>query len=217
LLRYIGAALYVVATTEFVICMAVAASHYGPPAYNPITDSISDLQAVNCGTFQGAQVCSPLHTLANLSVAMLGLSIAIGSLFLRGALPGGRRGDLAICLLVIAGLAAFANAFTPEDVTLTGDTVTAIIAFIGANFGLIQIGRAMSTEAVWRSYRLLSQALGTVGIAALILDGLGLARVIGMGMTEWLIVAPILIWAPAIGLYSTLGTHLSKSIQSGQT
>jgi hypothetical membrane protein len=200
-----GAALYVVASVQFVVCIAITASRYGPPAYNPVTDTISDLQAVNCGTFMGAYVCSPLHVLANLSVAALGLLIIAGSLSLRRQLPGGRRRDVAVGLLGVAGLAAFANAFTPEDVTLTGDTVTAIVAFLGANFGLIQIGRAMSMEPGWRGYRLFSQALGTVGVVALILDGFGVGTAIGMGTIEWLIVGPILVWAPATGLRLTLG------------
>ena len=118
----------------------------------------------------------------------------------------GRRKDVAVGLLVIAGVAAFANAFTPEDVTYTGDLITAIIAFLGANFGLIQIGRAMSGKPGWRSYSLFSQALGTVGMAALILDGFSLGTLLGMGAIEWLIVAPILIWAPATGLRFSLRT-----------
>jgi len=199
-----GAVLYILAAVQFVVCMAVTASRYGPPAYNPVTDTISDLQAVNCGTFLGAYVCSPLHDLANISVAALGFLIIAGSLVLRPRFPSGRRRDVAIGLLVVAGLASFANAFTPEDVTLTGDTLTAIIAFLGANFGLIQIGRAVSTPQ-WRGYSLFSQALGTIGIAALILDGFGFGTVAGMGAIEWLIVAPILIWAPATGVRSILG------------
>ena len=113
-----GAILYIVAGVQFVACIAVTAWRYGPPGYNFRVDTISDLQAVKCGTFQGAQVCSPLHALANLSVAVLGLLIIVGSLMLRLALPGGSRRDVAVGLLVLAGLGAFANAFTPEDVTL---------------------------------------------------------------------------------------------------
>lgn len=119
---------------------------------------------------------------------------------LRTLLPDGRRGDVAIGLLVVAGLATFANAFTPEDVTLTGDTVTAIIAFLCADFSLIQIGRSTSAGAPSRGYRLLSIALGATGIAALTLDGFGLGTVIGEGTIEWLIVGPFLIWAPATGI-----------------
>jgi hypothetical protein len=204
-ITFYGAVFYIVAAVQFVVCIAVTASRYGPAAYEPATDTISDLQAVSCGTFQGAQVCSPLHALANLSVAALGLLIIAGSLSLRAQLPGGRRRDVAIGLLVVAGLAAFANAFTPEDVTLTGDTVTAIIAFLGANLGLIQFGRAISIGPWRRGYRLFSQVLGTVGIAALILDGFGVGTAIGTGTIEWLIVGPILVWAPATGFRLILG------------
>src|SRR5580658_5641690 len=96
-------ALYILAALQFVVCIAVAASQYGPPAYDPVTITISDLQAVHCGTFQGAYVCSPLHVLANISVAALGILIAAGSFLLRPLLPGGRRKDVAVWLLVIAG------------------------------------------------------------------------------------------------------------------
>lgn len=193
------ATLYTLAAAQFVICVVITASHYGPPAYNPLTTTISDLQALNCGTFQGAYICSPLHAVANLSVAVLGLLIVVGSLLIRPLLPGGRRRDVAVGFIILAGAAAFANAFTPEDVTWTGDLVTAIIAFLGANFGLIQIGRAVSSESRWRDYGLFSQALGAFGLGAFILDGFGLGAVIGEGAIEWLIIAPILVWAPATG------------------
>lgn len=206
MLKYIAAILYIVAPIQFVLCITVAGFRYGPPAYSPVKVTISDLQAVSCGTFQGTQVCSPLHALANFSVAILGMLIVAGSLALRSTMTDGRRKDVAVGLLVIAGVAAFANAFTPEDVTYTGDLITAIIAFLGGNFGLIQIGRAMSGKPGWRSYSLFSQALGTVGMAALILDGFSLGTLLGMGAIEWLIIAPILIWAPATGLRFSLRT-----------
>jgi len=202
-----GAALYAVAAVQFVVCIAVTASRYGPPAYDPVTNTISDLQAINCGIFQGAQVCSPLHVLANASVAILGLLIIAGSLLLRPALVGGRRRDAAVGLLVVAGLGAVANAFTPEDVTLAGDTITALVAFLGANFGLIQIGRAMSIEPRGLGYGRFTQVLGSVGVAAIILDGFGIGVVIGTGAIEWLIIAPILVWAPAFGVRLFLETR----------
>ena len=191
---------FIVATVQFIICIPITASRYGPPAYNPLTTTISDLQAVNCGIFQGVYICSPLHDLANISVAMLGLLIIAGSLLFRSRLRASCRRNVALSLFLIAGLATFANAFTPEDITWTGDLITAIIAFLGANFGLIQIGRTLATDPRWRGYAIFSNVLGTVGIGAFVLDGFGLGTVIGEGTIEWLIIAPILVWAPVIGL-----------------
>ena len=200
-----GKAFYVAAPVQFVVCLAVAAAKYGPPAYSPIGVTISDLQAVGCGTFQGAYVCSPLHSLANLSVAVLGILVAGGSLLLRPSLPEGAGRNRGVLLLAVAGAAAFANAFTPEDVTLAGDQITALIAFLSANFGLIQVGRGASSDPGWRRFSWITTALGVIGVAALVLSGLGGASLVGEGGIEWLIVAPILVWTPLLGVRLALG------------
>lgn len=213
-----GAALYVIAVAQFVTCVAITASRFGPPSYNPLGVTISDLQAVKCGVFQGTYVCSPLNALANTSVAALGLLVGAGSLLIRPAFPGGRRRDAAVGLLVVAGVATFANAFTPEDVTLTGDIVTALIAFLAGNFGLIQLGRVMSPIPGGRTLSLFTEVLGLVGIAAIILDGLGAAGPLGNGGIEWLIVAPILVWTFAFGaLLIFRGGHLIRYLGRPKT
>lgn len=187
------------------ICLAIAATRYGPPAYSPTGVTISDLQAVGCGTFQEGYVCSPLHSLANLSVAVLGVLVAGGSLLLRSSLPEGARRNGGVLLLVVAGAATFANAFAPEDVTLTGDQITALVAFLGANFGLIQVGRGASSDPRWRTFSQITTALGVIGVAALVLSGVGGASLIGEGGIEWLVVAPVLVWMPFLGARLTLG------------
>jgi len=74
------------------------------------------------------------------------------------------------------------------------------LGLLGANFGLIQMGKAMSTDAGWGRFWLFTEGLGVVGIAAIIIDGFGGATLLGNGGIEWLIVAPIIIWAPTMGL-----------------
>jgi len=198
--RYLGIAVYVLAPVQFVAGLAVAAARYGPPPYSPLGVTISDLQAVGCGAFQGAYVCSPLHSLANLSVAVLGILIVIGTVLLRPYIPDGGRRGLGVFLLVVAGGAAFANAFTPEDVTLQGDQLTALVAFLAANFGLIQVGRVMPTDPRWRRFSRVTTALGVIGVAALVLSGTGVAALVGQGGIEWMILAPVLVWTPALGV-----------------
>jgi hypothetical protein len=178
--------------------MAAAAYFYGPPFYNFRIDSISDLQAVKCGIFQGHQVCSPLHNIANLSVALAGLLLVGGTLLARRRFPANRRMSVALYFLIIGGLAALANAFTPEDVTLIGDTVTAFIVFLFANFGLIQVGRELSNNATWRKLGAYSEISGIIGVVALILDGVNISGPLGSGI-EWIIVAPVLIWMLVVG------------------
>jgi len=197
----LGGALYVVGVVQFFASIYLTGLRYGPPSYSPLRNTISDLQAVNCGVFQGNQVCSPLHVLANLSVAVLGLLLVMGTVLFRRSLPAGRRRTVAIGLMIVAGLATFANAFTPEDVTYLGDLATALVAFLCANFGLIQIGRLMSATPSWRGFYPLTEVLGVVGLGALILDGANVIGPLGSGGMEWLIVAPALLWMLATGVF----------------
>lgn len=69
----------------------------------------------------------------------------------------------------------------------------------------------MSTDPTWRGCRLLAQTLGTIGVVALILDGIGLGTAIGTGAIEWLIVAPILVWTPVIGVRLILWTRQTST------
>ena len=194
-----GGASYFVGVTQFFIAIIVAAISYGPPPYNPVSDSISDLQAVHCGIFQGSEVCSPMHLLANSSLAAVGSSLVIGTVLIRSSFPESNRRNLAIGLLIVAGMASFANAFTPEDVTFAGDIITAIVIFLTANFALIQIGRLMLRDTKWKRFGLFSENLGIIGVASLILDGTGISG--ATGLVEWLIVAPILIWMFAVAVH----------------
>jgi hypothetical membrane protein len=199
--RYIsiGAAFYIVGTVQFLIGMSITALYYGPPSYNLHRNSISDLQAITCGIFQGNEICSPLHLLANSSVAFLGLLVILGTLLIRSSFPSGRGWSSAFTFLIVAGLGALANGFTPEDVSPTADTLTALVAFISANLGLIQIGRLMSRDSKWRGLGHYTEISGVIGLTALVLFGTSVTGPLGPGVMEWLIVVPILLWTFVIG------------------
>lgn len=198
LIRYGGIA-FLIGAIQFLIGMFVTILKYGPPSYNFQRNSISDLQAIHCGLFSGNQVCSPLHTVANFSVAVVGLLLVIGTLLIRSNFPKNRRSSIAFAILIIGGLGAFANGFTPEDVTLVGDTATALVAFLGANFGLIQLGRAMSQIVEWHNVRAYTKISGAFGLVALILDGVNITGPLGSGI-EWFIVAPVVLWMFVFGI-----------------
>jgi hypothetical membrane protein len=197
--RY-GAFFYVLAAVQFITSMIVAALYYGPPSYDIQRNSISDLQASNCGMFQGSQVCSPLHLIANSSVTLLGLLLVFGTLLTHTRFPAGRSRRIGLGLLVVGGLGATTNGFTPEDVTLFGDTLTALIAFLGANLGLIQIGRLMAGDPKWSNFRRYTETSGAVGLVALILYGTDITGPLGSGGMEWLIVVPVTIWVLVVGI-----------------
>lgn len=184
---------------QFLVGMVVTALGYGPPSFNFQRNSISDLQAIHCGLFNRNQVCSPFHNVANFSVAVIGLFLVVGTLSIRSGFTKNRISSVALTLLIVGGLGAVANGFTPEDVTLLGDTVTALVVFLAANFGLIQLGRAMSQDIQWHNVRVYTKISGAVGIVALILDGVGITGPLGSGI-EWVIVAPVVLWMIVFGM-----------------
>jgi hypothetical membrane protein len=212
----LGGLLYVVSVVQFYVGFVVTALHYGPPGYDPLNDSISDLQAVHCGDFQGAYVCSPFHLVANASVIVLGLFLLLGTLLSRPGLP--KHGSMLAGsgLLIIAAVGAIANGFTPEDVTATGDALTALVAFLGANLGLIQIGRMMSEDPRWRGFSLYSMISGIVGLLALVLYLAGIVGVNGSGLIEWIIVVPVTVWMLVVGIRIVYASPAETHSSSGQ-
>jgi len=196
----LGAIAYLVGVVQFLIAAILSIIYYGPPSYNLQRNSISDLQAVTCGIFQGNQVCSPLHLVANLSVTILGLLLILGSLLIRPTFPAERGRSVAMALLILAGLGTAANGFTPEDVNLNGDALTAFLAFLCANLGLIQLGRVMTRGAQRRGQSVYALISGAVGLVALILYVANITGPLGTGAMEWLIIAPILLWMLVVGV-----------------
>ncbi len=196
--RILSGVLLIVGPVAFFVGMLVAILSYGPPAYHFVSNSISDLQAVHCGPFDGKQVCSPGNVAANAGVFLAGLCLTFGTLLGGPIFTHGRQRPGAAPLLTLAGLAAAANAFTPEDVTLIGDAVTAFIIFLAADIGLILLGRPSTTTPGLRSRFAYPAVLGEFGFLVLILWSLGLTGPLGSGI-EWLVVAPILVWMLAAG------------------
>lgn len=206
----IGGIFYALAPIQFVVCMFITALYYGPASYNPLSDTISDLQAVKCGLFQGNPVCSPLHLLANSSVVALGLMIVAGTFLIRPIFPLTLKRTIALSLLIAGGLGAVANGFAPEDVSFAGDVFTALIAFLGANFGLVQIGGLMSNIPSLSGLRIPTRILGSMGLGALIADGVNIVPQYP-GLVEKTIVAPVLVWSFVVGIRILTTTRSLRS------
>jgi hypothetical membrane protein len=185
--------------------MTIAAFLYGPPRYNLANNSISDLQAVTCGKFQGNIVCSPAHDVANAAVILLGLFLIIGTLLIRKKFSVGKLRSTGLGFLLLAGIGAVGNGFTPEDLNLPGDFLTALAIYLGADLGLIFLGLEMARETEWRSLRVYSVLLGVIGLIAFTLFLVNITGPLGTGGMEWFMTAPILLWMLIIGIHLRQG------------
>jgi hypothetical membrane protein len=178
--------------------VSVALLHYGPPSFLFTSNSISDLQAIHCGSFEGNHVCSPDNVAANAGVFLAGLCLMAGALLDWAAFTREGLSRLDGYLLLIAGVAACSNAFTPEDVTPIGDDVTALAIFLAANVALILIGWSGRPVHGIPHFLTYPRVLGEFGLAAFLVWALGLSGPLGTGI-EWLVVAPVMVWMVITG------------------
>ena len=193
-----GAALWLVAALQFVVVMAIVQLAWtGHPAYSLTNDAMSDLGNTQCGPWPHANstdICSPWHDVFNGSVIVLGLLTLLGAILVRTGFPLRRISTIGLWLLALSGAGSVAVGLAPENVHLGIHVVGALIAFLGANLGLVVLGIAMFRDTRWSGLRAYTVFSGLVGLAALVLYARGIDAYLGSGGMERLVVAPLLLW-----------------------
>lgn len=200
--RY-GGALFLFGAIAFVIGNAVAQLGWTHP-YSLLNNYISDLGAVNCGYWPSGSshfVCSPWHVAFNAAVILMGLCFILGAFTIRSAFPPGRLGPLGLVGIVVAGIGAIGVGLFPEDVNLTLHSLSAVTAFLIGNLAVIALGIAMVRDRRWEGYRTFSIASGIFGVIFLFVYLFHFWGPLGLGGSERLIVAPILLWASVAGIH----------------
>ena len=201
-----GAILFLVGAVQFLIGMAVTQIGYGS-SYSLTQNYISDLGAMNCGTFGGSAslpghyACSPWHLVFNVSIVLLGLLLIFGVLLIRTAFPAQRSRAIGLGLLVLAGIGAIGVGLSPEDVNITIHSVSAFLAFGGSGLALIVLGFAMFRDTRWDGFRAYTFFSGLVILVALVLFATQNYLGLGVGGMERLVVAPVLLWAIVVGIH----------------
>lgn len=213
--QYIGAWAVLSVVQYFVAEAAVIGAWAGPERYSRRTGLISDLGAVNCGVFDGRDVCSPLHGLMNASFVVQGLGMLLGAILLSSALlriaarPGVRvaathAGEVpwlaAVAARILTGAAGAGTVtvgLVPEDVGSGWHYAGAVVYFIAGAFALVLLG------AVWLRQTPLGWfilAAGGVSAAALVTAGVTGLDVPEPGTLERFMGYPITIGLASAGL-----------------
>ncbi|WP_162230867.1 DUF998 domain-containing protein [Leucobacter japonicus] len=164
--------------------------------YSVVTNAISDLGAVHCGTFEGRAVCSPWHAAANTSWSLAGIAIAIGALALWPRFAHRPLARFGAALLTIAGIALCSVGLNPEDASAwhIPSAMTAIA------FGLIAIlllGVSQRHLPGWQASGWAGIALGAIGLLSC--GTLLVAPFRLFGLFERFAAYPILIWTVVFG------------------
>jgi hypothetical membrane protein len=185
-----GAALWALASLQFVVAMVVAQLKY--PGYSDLHNYISDL---------GNTQLSPWHDLFNGSVILLGILVIFGAILAQTAFPSRRSSKIGLGLVALGGVGAIGVGVFPENVQGTIHGIASAVAFVGGGLALIVLGFAMFRDTRWDGFRAYTLFSGLVTLVATGLFEAGRDFALGVGGMERLIVAPLLLWLVVAGAH----------------
>ncbi|WPU10206.1 DUF998 domain-containing protein [Pseudarthrobacter oxydans] len=217
--QYIGAWSVLSVLQYFAAEAAVIGAWAGPAAYDLRTGYISDLGALNCGIYDGRQVCSPLNWLMNASFVVQGLGMLLGAVLLTsGLLCVAARADLraqprrrpwmaAVWVRILTGAAGAGTVIVglvPEDAGSSWHLVGAVVYFLTGAAALLVLGVLWLRKTAFAWFIL---ACGAVSFAALVTGGLTRMDVPEPGTLERLMGYPVTVGMATAGLVIAHRVH----------
>src|SRR5205085_3414591 len=138
---------------QFFAAQVIVQSRWITP-FSLATNYISDLGNSTCGLYPvvaGSYVCSPWHTLMNISFTLQGVIILGGAVFARPAFAGMRWRAVVFLLLVVTALGMVGVGLFPENVNNRAHVISAGTQFITGNAAMIMFGIAANRVKRWRA------------------------------------------------------------------
>lgn len=191
-----------ICAAQFFVAQVIAQSSWTTP-FSLATNYISDLGNTTCGLYPlvtGSYVCSPLHTLMNISFSLQGVIILLGAALIRPALAARGLGALVFPLLVVTALGMLGVGLFPEDVNHGAHVASAATQFITGNAAMIVFGIAANGVKPGRAFSVISIALGVTGLLATMLFPQGYGLGLGVGGMERVAAYTLPLWLITTGV-----------------
>ncbi len=204
-----AALILIAAVLEYVVTEAITAAAWKTPVYSYASNWISDLGATDCSTFQGREVCSPLHDVMNSGFIVQGVLFLIASILLLQLFSGASRYVSLVLALIYSIGFILVGSFHRSTAATANGTVTfhylgAFMAILGGNIAAIVTGFQWHRLEMPRWYGRLSIGLGFLGIACGVVLGTTIGR-IPSGIPERASVYTILLWQLLTGIVLLVG------------
>lgn len=182
---------------QYFIAQVVAASAWRN-GFSWANNTISDLGNSACGSYNGAFVCSPRHTIMNVSFVLLGITMISGAFYLSRQFHMDRLVTYGFGCMALAGLGTILIGLFPENTVSGLHILGAVLPFVFGNIGMLLIGKYCTDFSRWlRLYGIASGLIGLVGLGLLLFHadfGLGngtIERITAYPQTIWMIVASL--------------------------
>ena len=192
----LGSYLYVAGIQYFLVQILVAL-RFAPP-YSLAHNTISDLGDTACGIFNNRPVCSPFHSLMNISFVVLGISMVAGSILVYQGFVGRRALTIGFWAFGLGGLGVVLVGLFPENTVPAFHGIGAALPFVIGNVGIIVLGFSLNVPTSLRRFTVLS---GCVALIALGFYASNRYLDLGEGGIERVVAYPQTIWMIIIGVY----------------
>lgn len=186
-----------IAKLEFFAAEYIAAAAW--PGYSFRDNTISLLGAHTCGAGPaggGLGMCSPLYWVMNGGLILAGLLTIAGAVLTRKAWPATRPIQIALTLVIIAGIGTVGIGIWPVDGNEILHVASTLTTFVPGCIGVMLLGAVMTPHH--RVFGIITVLFGAVSLGALALFGAhiylgfghgGMERVAGNASTLWYVVA----------------------------
>ena len=206
----VGAVCWIL-TVEYFVGQVVAQAAWKTP-YSLLDNPVSDLGNTACGQWPqaaartqlaerlgagGGFVCSPLHSLMNVSFVAAGILLVLGLGLTRRVWPKRQLATWGFVLLALAGMGKIVVGLAPENSSLL------LHELGGLGIPLSCFGVLLMGLAVWQSRRRLavfSVSLASVGLLGLLGWIVSVFIRHGHGAAERIAAYPVFVWMLVLGI-----------------
>jgi hypothetical membrane protein len=186
-----------VSTFQYFLVQYVVSLRWSP-AYSLSRNTISDLGNTTCGEFNEKYVCSPLHSLMNVSFVALGVAMIVGSALQHHSHQSSRGRSVGFLAIAIGGVGAVLVGVFPENSVSALHGIGAALPFVVGNVGVLVLGLSLNMPVAFRLYTL---ATGTVALLSLCFYASGHDLDFGEGGIERWVAYPQTVWLIVLGIY----------------
>ncbi|HSW85474.1 MAG TPA: DUF998 domain-containing protein [Candidatus Saccharimonadales bacterium] len=200
----IGPLVWILSVQYFLVQILVGTKFM--PTYSLRFNTISDLGNTACGVYSGRSVCSPWHNLMNFSLICLGITMALGALFIYQEFKEKFASFIGFSFMAMAGFGTLMVGLFPENSISWLHVLGASLPFLLGNIALIILGLALAIPKLLRNYTLIS---GLIALIFLILFYTENYFGLGIGGIERFVAYPQTIWLIVFGIYMSKN-HFTK-------
>lgn len=205
----LGQILYITSIQYFLIQILVA--QQWSPSYSLTRDTISDLGNTSCGTFNARFVCSPLHSLMNVSFVILGLAMTLGSVLIFHQVLKSRSATAGCASMALSGIGVVMVGIFPENSISALHGLGAAVPFVMGNIAIIVLGYSLNLPVPLRIYSFLS---GACALLALVSYASSHYLGLGEGGIERAVAYPQTVWLIVIGLYMLTRSPIRRPVRA---